>query len=159
MDDDNLREMSELVAGHRVMGLGTVDREGWPRVSMVLFAVEVRSGSLLIHVSRLALHTKDLLEDQRVGLLVMEKESETRNPQTLARLSIQAEAEPIDGDEPAYSEARATYLARHPNTSLNFQLGDFMLFRLRARNARFVAGFGKIFDVTAEELRAVFAGS
>ena len=49
-----------LLRGHRIAALGTLGEDGQPFVSMVPFAVEPVSASLVIHVSGLAAHTRNL---------------------------------------------------------------------------------------------------
>jgi hypothetical protein len=65
-------------------------------------------------------------------------------------VSIQADAESLNVGSPEYERARATYVAVHPAAAFNFELGDFLLFRIKPISARFVAGFGKIVDIDAE---------
>jgi hypothetical protein len=38
------------------------------------------------------------------------------------------------------------------NAALNFQLGDFLLVRIRPHSARLVTGFGRIFDLSSDDL-------
>ena len=120
---------------------------------MVLFSAPPDLSGLDIHVSRLAQHTRGLLDSGRVGLMIAEPDRESRNPQTMARLSLQGMAEVLPPDHPAYPEAREAYLRKFPNTALNFQLGDFLLIRITVQTARLVTGFGKIFDLTGDELK------
>jgi hypothetical protein len=117
---------------------------------MALYAAEVDLSGLYLQLSRLALHTNDLLADHRVGLLIVEAEDPTRNPLGLARVSIQGTAEPLAEDSPNFEAARQLYVARHPYTAYYFKLQDFLLVRVRPVSARFIAGFGQIIDLDAE---------
>jgi hypothetical protein len=92
-------------------------------------------------------------------MMIAEPDRDSRNPQTLARLSIQGEARPMPTDDPEYDTARALYLSKFPTAALNFQLGDFLLVRIRPHSARLVTGFGRIFDMKAEELKRIVTGS
>ncbi len=85
--------------------------------------------------------------------MIAEPDRESRNPQTIARLSLQGEAEILPSDHAEYSEAQAAYLRKFPSTALNFQLGDFLLIRITVQSARLVTGFGKIFDLTGDDLK------
>ncbi len=76
---------------------------------------------------------------------------------TLARVSIQGEARPLQEDSRGYAEARALYEKRFSDSSPLFGFGDFLLFRLVPREARFVAGFARAYTVDAEELRETAA--
>jgi putative heme iron utilization protein len=146
MDAAIRQALVALVRDRGVAALGTV-HAGAPLVSQVLYAPAPDLAELYVHVSRLAQHTAGLLADPRVGLLIAERDVPTRNPLSLARVSIQGVAESLEPASAAFSAARAAYLAAHPSAAINFQLADFLLFRIRPHAARFVAGFGKIVDL------------
>jgi putative heme iron utilization protein len=156
MDAATRLELVELIRGRGIAALGTW-HAGAPLVSMVLYAASPDLSALFIHVSRLAQHTGGLLRDRRVGLLIAEPDRPSRNPLAMARVSIQAEAEPLPVGSPEYEQARAAYVAVHPAAAFNFELGDFLLVRIKPTSARFVAGFGKIVDIDAEEWAALAA--
>jgi putative heme iron utilization protein len=120
---------------------------------MVAYAPEPDFGGFLMLLSRLSLHTRSLLEHPSASLAISEPDTGTGNPQTLARVSIQGEATPIAEDMPGYAEARAVYEKRLPASYPLFGFGDFLLFRLVPREARFVAGFARAYTLTAEDLR------
>ena len=147
-----------LVKEQRTAALGTLFH-GAPLVSLVPFSAAPDLSAIAIHVSRLAQHTKGLLEFGKVGLIIAEPEREGRNPQTLARLSIQGDAAPIAPSDPEYTDARDSYLQKFPSAALNFQLGDFLLVRIVPSSARLVTGFGKIFDLMPEDFAGLLAAN
>lgn len=51
-----------------------------------------------------------------------------------------------------YERAKAHYLARIPDAAFTFSLADFTLLRIVPTRARYVAGFGRIYDLTGEDL-------
>ncbi len=152
MDPQSQQSLARLVRDERTAALGTLFH-GAPLVSMVLFSATEDLSAIDIHVSRLAQHTQGLLESSRVGIMIAEPDRASRNPQTLARLSMQGEAQPIPASDPEYDSARSMYLGKFPTAALNFQLGDFLLVRIRPHSARLVTGFGRIFDLSAADLR------
>ena len=139
-----------LINDQRVASLGTLHADR-PAVSLAPYATAADLSAFFIHVSGLALHSKDLLRDPRVALMIAEPDRPSHNPQALARASISGDAQPLTADDPGLDEARARYLARHPAAAINFQLGDFFLVRIRPVSARFVAGFGRIYDLSADD--------
>lgn len=151
MDDASRETLARLLREQRLAALGTLFR-GEPLVSMVLFAAAPGPQGIDIHISRLAQHTQGLLEHRGVGLMIAEPDRESRNPQTLPRLSIQGEANILLTGDPEYEHARENYLRKFPNAALNFGLGDFLLVRISPYSARLVTGFGRIFDLTPEDL-------
>ena len=66
------------------------------------------------------------------------------------RVSIRGSASVfIDGK----GEMKKAWLARFPEQAINFTLADFSFWRIEPRDARFVAGFGRIHNLSAEELK------
>lgn len=157
MDADDARRLRALLDTVPVAALGTLHR-GEPAVSMVPFVVVPQpdgGDALLIHVSALATHTRDLLEHPRASLMVMADPATAGGPpQALPRVTLQCEAAPLPRDDaPAYAAAQAAYLARFPEAELTFGLGDFQLFVLRPVSARLVAGFGRAHALVADGLQ------
>jgi putative heme iron utilization protein len=142
-----------LIRGERIGSLGTL-RQGAPLVSMLPYLPEPGHGAFVLHVSRLAWHTQDMLQDPRVSLSIAEKDDGRDDPYLLARVSIRGECTQLASEGAEYDRLRQAWLARHPATHLNFTLADFSFWRLAPRDARFVAGYGRIHNLSAEELRA-----
>jgi len=147
MDAETLSHLARLVRGRRIAALGTLRPAGEPLVSMIAVAPEPDLGGYLILASALAQHTKDFLRDPRVSLMLAEPDDDPEaDPQTLARVSIMGRIERVEThDLPA---ARALYLDRFPHAERLLALGDFVLYRVVLRSARFVAGFGRAFDLS-----------
>jgi putative heme iron utilization protein len=136
---------ARLVRSQRIAALGTL-RDGHPLVSLVPYAETPDLSGFLIHISRLALHTPDILQDARVGLMVSEPDQASRNPQSLPRVSIQGKAEIVPRGSANYEAFADIYLHKFPDAAMTFSLGDFELYLISAHSARFVAGFGQIFN-------------
>ncbi len=151
MDSDTGALLAKLIRGQRTAALGTL-RQGAPLVSMVLYLPAADLAAFFVHVSRLAWHTQDMLADARVSLSIAETDDGTRDPQTLARVSVRGEASAIANDAPEHASLRKAWLARYPDSAINFELADFAFFRLTPRDARFVAGFGRIHNLSAAAL-------
>ncbi len=151
MDAESFRLLLRLIRTHRVAGLGTL-RDGVPYVSMIAYTPAEDLSSLLIHASRLAHHTQDILQDSRCSLLIAETDDGSRDPQILARVTLSGNARPLEQDDPGYESARALYLRKFPETEFLFQLGDFSLYRIAISEGRFVAGFGKAFTISRHDL-------
>ncbi|MSQ54404.1 MAG: pyridoxamine 5'-phosphate oxidase family protein [Betaproteobacteria bacterium] len=153
MDDGTRTLLAALISGERIATLGTL-RQGAPLVSMVAFLAAPDRSAFHVHVSRLAWHTQDMLQDARVSLCVAQRDDGREDPQTLARLSIRAEATQLDNAGDEYDRLKTAWLARHAAAAINFELADFHFWRLAPRDARFVAGFGRIHSLSAADLRA-----
>lgn len=150
---DTLRELARLVRKERTAALGTL-RQGAPLVSMTLYLPAADFSAFYLHVSRLAWHTQDMLRDARVALSIAETDDGRADPFTLARVTIQGEALMLEGENPALKDA---WLARFPEQAVNFELADFDFWRIAPRDARFVAGYGRIHNLSAAELAGAAA--
>lgn len=156
MDSASLTTLARLIRAQRVGALGTLDG-GAPFVSLVLVAPAADFGAFFLHISTLAHHTRHILQDDRVSLMLAEPDPGHGDPQTLARLSLRARAVALERGSAEYSAARAVYLARFPEAAFNFSLADFGLFRIEPTTARYVAGFGKIFNLRVSHLNEAAA--
>jgi putative heme iron utilization protein len=156
MDRDSEQRLAHLIRTQRTAALGTL-RDGAPFVSLVLFATAEDFSAFYLHISGLARHTRDIQEDPRVSLMLAETDDGTRDPQTLARLSVEGKAVAVPRAAPAAEEIRRLYVAKHPQTSFNFNLGDFALYFIEPQRARYVAGFGKAFNLRPQHLHAAAA--
>jgi len=152
MNAESSQQLARLLRGRATAALGTL-RAGAPFVSMVPYATAGDGSGFIIHVSTLAAHTKDMLADARVSLLVAEAEDGGTSPLGLARVSVQATAERQGADAPRQSDFRAAYLARFPDAEPMFGFADFSMFLIRPVSARFVAGFGQAHTLSAESMQ------
>ncbi|MGE3819886.1 MAG: HugZ family protein [Isosphaeraceae bacterium] len=150
MPPDELRLLVPLIRDRRVAALGTL-RDGEPLVSQVVYAPEADLCGFLILASGLAQHTQDFRKDPRVGLMVAEAETPGLDSLSLARVSLRGTIAEVTGA--GYDEAKSVYLEANPGSLMLFTLGDFALYRFTPRVARFVAGFGRSYDLNPDHLR------
>jgi putative heme iron utilization protein len=112
---------------------------GDPYCSLVNVATAI-DGSPLLLLSRLALHTKNILADGRVSLMLDERKP--GDPLEGARVMLMGTIA-ATGD-PA---ARAGYLRRQPEAEMFAGFTDFAVYRIALTRAHLVAGFGRIVDL------------
>jgi putative heme iron utilization protein len=124
--------------------LATVAADGSPNVGMVAFAIAPDGTALLLHLSTLAAHTRQLLADPRVAVLLTAPDApDVADVQTLARLSITGTAQVIAETDARYAECRAAYVRRFPAAEMRFGFADFVLVQVVVDQARFVGGFAQ----------------
>lgn len=151
MDRELAQRLRDLVESQEVASLGTL-HGGEPYVSMVPFALMPEGAGFVVHVSSLAAHTKDMLASPAVSLMIMAARGPDVSPQALARVTVQGDAVRIPEEAPIHAVAKAIYLERFPQSAQTFDLGDFALFAIRPRSARYVGGFAQAKTITAESL-------
>ena len=145
------RQLAQLVRERRTAALGTL-RAGAPFVSMVPYAIAPDGAGFAVHVSELSAHTKDMLADAHVGLMIVQSEDGDETPLALARLSVQGLAQRVASDAPDHAPLKAAYLARFADAEPMFGFADFALFLIRPETARFVAGFGQAHSLSGDSL-------
>jgi hypothetical protein len=150
---DFASELATLIRGQRIAHLATL-RQGAPMASMTLYLAGADFAAFYVHVSRLAWHTQDMAEDGRVALSIAEADDGRDDPFTLQRVSIRGDAVRLPNDHPAVAGLKAQWLTCFPQQAINFELADFSFWRITPRDARFVAGFGRIHNLSAAGLAA-----
>ena len=125
--------------------------EGYPYGSVAPFVLD-HEGQPLILISTIAEHTKNIIADCKVSLLVF---AETKDGPTdlLAngRLTLLGDAEQTDKSDPLL---QARYLRYFPSAEQYFEMHDFDFYRIYIQQARYIAGFGKMSWITGQELKS-----
>ena len=121
-----------------------VPGSGDPYCSLVNVATAV-DGAPLFLLSTLALHTKNILADTRVSLLLDERKE--GDPLQGARIMLMGKA-----TASAHNAVRAAYLRRQPDAESFASFGDFSFYRMEVARAHLVAGFGRIVDLKPQDI-------
>jgi putative heme iron utilization protein len=117
---------------------------GDPYCSLVNVATAADGAPLLL-ISRLAVHTKNVLADPRVSLMIDERKA--GDPLQGARVMLMGTAAATDD-----SDARRRYLERQPEAEMFAGFADFAFYRLSLTSAHLVAGFGRIVDLKPADI-------
>ena len=124
-----------------------MDDNGDPYCSLVNVASHA-DGSPILLISRLAVHTKNILADSRVSLMLDERAE--GDPLEGSRVMLAGRAEQAGGDD--LPVLRRRYLNAHPSAEAFVNFKDFSFFRIRPSGAHLVAGFGRIVDLSPAQL-------
>ena len=145
-DFDPSRLARSLLRRSRQGALATLMAgSGDPYCSLVNVASHA-DGSPILLISRLAVHTRNLLGDPRVSLMLDERVE--GDPLEGARIMLSGRAEEAEGADLAIMRRR--YLNAHPSAEAFVDFGDFSFFRIRPSGTHLVAGFGRIVDLKPE---------
>ncbi len=156
MKDAAATGAAEVIARTRTASLGTLN-DGAPSVTLAPFAVVREPLAFVVLVSGLASHTRDMLADPRVALLVADAEAGAVAPHAVPRVALRGTAAPLDAPHPRYAAARAAYERRYPDMAGLFGLGDFRLFAIAPAEVRVVLGFAQAASLTPATLAAALA--
>src|SRR5581483_5762903 len=112
---------------------------GDPYCSLVNVATAA-DGSPLLLISKLAVHTRNIMADPRCSLMIDERKQ--GDPLQGGRVMLMGTA--VKTDDPA---VRRRYLARQPEAELFAGFADFAFYEMKLKGAHLVAGFGRIVDL------------
>jgi putative heme iron utilization protein len=124
---------------------------GDPYCSLVNVATDF-DGAPLMLLSTLAIHTKNLLADNRVSLMLDERKD--GDPLEGARVMLMGSC-----SKKSDSSVPRMYLRRHPEAELFAGFKDFAFYRMEIARAHLVAGFGRIVDVKPADILADVSGT
>jgi putative heme iron utilization protein len=140
------QEARQLLRAHRYGALCTLSKKfnGHPFGSITPYLVD-HDGSLLILISTLAEHTKNILADPRVSLITHSQD----NPhiQAQGRVTVMGGARPIAERE----QAGKRYLRYFPEAQTYFGMHDFSFYRIVPQAIRYIGGFGNIHWIKDED--------
>jgi putative heme iron utilization protein len=117
---------------------------GDPYCSLVNIATAADGAPLLL-ISRLAVHTKNVLADPRVSLMIDERKE--GDPLQGARIMLMGAAAATEDPD-----ARRRYLDRQPEANMFAGFADFGFYRVALKGAHLVAGFGRIVDLAPADV-------
>jgi hypothetical protein len=115
-----------------------------PYCSLVNVATAADGAPLLL-ISRLAVHTKNILADPRVSLMIDERKP--GDPLQGARVMLMGTA--AASEDPG---VRRRYLNRQPEAEMFAGFADFAFYRVTLRAVHLVAGFGRIVDLAPKQV-------
>jgi putative heme iron utilization protein len=127
---------------------------GDPYCSLVNVASDY-AGMPILLLSHLAIHTRNVLADPRVSLMLDERVP--GDPLEGARIMVAGRAVPPD--EAARPILRQRYLNAHPSAEAFVDFADFEFFRIAPREVHLVAGFGRIVDLAPDRFLTDLAGA
>lgn len=140
------REARQLLRAHRYGALSTLSKKfaGHPFGSICPYLTD-HDGSLLILISHLAEHTKNILADPRVSLITHNQDDP--HIQAQGRVTMLGHAQHVAERE----HAGKRYLRYFPEAQGYFAMHDFQFYRIAPQAIRYIGGFGNIHWVKAED--------
>jgi len=117
---------------------------GDPYCSLVNVATAADGAPLLL-ISTLAVHTKNILADRRVSLMIDERKE--GDPLQGARVMLMGTAAKTDDPD-----VRRRYLTRQPEAEMFAGFADFAFYKMNLTGAHLVAGFGRIVDLKPDDV-------
>ena len=155
LHDDLYLDIADLIFHHRWAALVTSTKE-LPSVSMVAYATDAREMGLLLFLSQLAPHTRQLIKNPVCCLGVSQGDDGVVDPQTLSRISLNGQVSRVARDDSRFDEWKQVYCKRLPASERLFGFADFSLFLFRPEHGRYVGGFGQAHNLTTQQISECF---
>ncbi|MFM2396752.1 MAG: hypothetical protein RLZZ144_2 [Pseudomonadota bacterium] len=140
------RQARQLLRAHRYGALSTLSKkfDGHPFASITPYFTDF-DGSLLILISGLAEHTKNIQHDARVSLITHDQHDP--QIQTQGRVTVLGNATKVDDRDLTAQR----YLRYFPEAARYLDMQDFQFYRIVPQAIRFIGGFGNIHWVKAHD--------
>jgi putative heme iron utilization protein len=147
----NTTEARRLLRSHRYGALSTLSKKltGYPFASITPYMVD-HDGSLLILISALAEHTKNIEYDPRVSLITHNQSSPEIQMQ--GRVTVTGQAHRINDQQQPVTR----YLRHFPEATDLLSL-DFSFYRIQPHAIRYIGGVGRIHWLNMESYPAAQA--
>ena len=124
-------------AHHGILSTHSAKFAGYPFGSVTPFMLDHDCQPIIL-ISSIAEHTKNIIYNPKVSLVVFEKNEDL---QANARLTLIGGAEQIDKND---ANLMARYGRYFPESIGYFAIHDFQFYRIHITQARYIAGFGKM---------------
>ena len=145
---------ASLLLSCNTLQLATLSAANEPEASYAPYLYE--DGSYYIFVSELASHTQNLIHNPQASIMLIESEADARNPFARMRFSAQCLVVETNREAENYEPILDQLEQRFGSTiGMLRTLPDFHLFELQPQQGRLVIGFGKAFELDADELFAL----
>lgn len=130
-------------ASHVCLATQSTQLEGFPYATALPFVLDAQQRPLIL-ISTLAEHTRNLMQDGRVSLLL----NDSSGAQLLqgARMTLLGQMTQVEVEQ----AVQARYLRYLPDAARYLALGDFRFFRLQHHRTRYIGGFGQMGWVEAD---------
>tara|TARA_Y100000590_G_C15683566_1_gene1000724 strand:- start:138 stop:647 length:510 start_codon:yes stop_codon:yes gene_type:complete len=154
--DDILKEATSqknnILKSMKTVILGTIDSNSNPNSSYAPSVID-ENGDFFIYISKLSKHTRNLLKNPAVSIMIIEDEEKSENIFARKRFTINAQSKEIIRDSDIWNE-KILLMEKKFGESISFlkNLTDFYLFKLKPRDGLLVHGFARAFKFKGQHL-------
>tara|TARA_Y100001968_G_C18902848_1_gene501569 strand:+ start:25 stop:537 length:513 start_codon:yes stop_codon:yes gene_type:complete len=155
LEKEAINEKNDIVKKMQSINISTICENSVPNSSYAPAAID-EEGNYYIYVSELSKHTRNLLINSKVSIMLIEDEVTSKNIFARKRFTINANAEIINRDTQNWYE-KIQLLESKFGESIKFlkEMTDFHLFKLVPIDGLLVYGFGKAFNFVGKNLEEI----
>lgn len=142
--------LAALKEGMQSVFLATLGSDGYPHSGYTPFVFD--GVDIIIFVSQLSLHTRDLLANGKVSAMLISDEAVSQQIFARTRVRYQCDAQVVQRDDPSYGGLLDALQGRHGKLlGVLRGLPDFVLFRLKPVEGLLVLGFGQAYHLRGSD--------
>lgn len=134
---------------YATLATNSVRHEGWPYASVLPYATDGQGRPVFV-ISGLAVHTKNLKQDGRCSVLILEPAE--GSPLEAARVNLMGTITPVPDEE--QDPVVRLFVTKHPDAAEWAVFGDFSAWRMDISDVYYVGGFGAMGWVSPGDYRA-----
>ncbi|MGR3178914.1 MAG: pyridoxamine 5'-phosphate oxidase family protein [Candidatus Anammoxibacter sp.] len=146
-----------MITEQRVLSLAVMI-EGKPYVSLLPFVINVDLCSVFIQASDMAKHTAGLNDGAQFTILIHVPDRPDSNPMEIPRVSLQGTVQRLARNTDEFNNARTIFESKFNQSRQFFGFADFNLYQLNIDEGRYVAGFGRVYNIKRDDLRLLHDG-
>lgn len=155
IEKEAIKEKNDIINRMQSINISTVCEKNIPNSSYAPAAID-EHGNYYIYVSELSKHTRNLISNSKVSIMLIEDEISSKNIFARKRFTINANAARVDRDTNLWNE-KIKLLESKFGESIKFlkEMTDFHLFKLIPKDGLLVYGFGRAFNFVGENLERI----
>jgi len=152
---DPLVEYKNLLSFHKSSILSTVDRDGDPLSSYAPHALDNENFHFYISISGMAAHTKNIEENGKVSLMIIQDESAASKLFARKRVIFHCHAEVVNKASEEFIKGQDLMIQAHGDFIKGMlEMPDFRLIKISPKRGNLVLDFGKAYQI-AEDLQTL----
>jgi len=145
-------EYTKFLKKIKSLELSTIGEKGRPETSYAPF-VSDSNKNFYIFVSSLAAHTKNLLNDGRAGVMLIEDEEKAENIFSRMRAIFDCDVNIVINDTKEWKKIMFKFDKSVGKLMKTLRmLPDFQLLCLQPKSGRFIKGFGMAYSISGQKM-------
>lgn len=138
--------MENLLENQKTLIISSIDGDINPKISYSPYVF--MNNKFYIYISKVAEHYKNIINNNKVSIMIIEDEKDSKISFARNRLSFSGATSKIEDNE----EVLNLFRAKHGKEIMDMLVKmDFNIFEIEVHKGRLVKGFGKAFDVIIED--------
>ena len=150
--NDLKNEYINFFLSFKSLELSTIGKNNQPQTSYAPFVSDDKK-NFFIYISSLATHTKNLLNNKKAGVMLIESEEKAENIFIRRRVIFECEVIIIPKNIEEWEKTMNNFDYTFGEIMKTLRmLSDFKLFKLKPKSGRFIKGFGNAYKISGDKM-------